>query len=63
MTNTRKSATGRSAPAGSAQRGDRDSQAADRQPQATGAHRGSPAASVMKQFAKTRAESTGKSRS
>ncbi|HEY0822318.1 MAG TPA: hypothetical protein VGD76_00915 [Ramlibacter sp.] len=35
--------------------------AADLQPQATGANRGSPAAPVMKQFAKTRAESSGRS--
>jgi hypothetical protein len=34
--------------------------ARDRQPQATGANRGSPAAPVMKQFAKTKAESGGK---
>jgi hypothetical protein len=33
----------------------------DLQPQATGANRGSPAAPVMKQFAKTKAESTGRS--
>jgi hypothetical protein len=33
----------------------------DLQPQATGANRGSPAAPVMKQFAKTKAESSGKS--
>jgi hypothetical protein len=31
------------------------------QPAATGANRGSPAASVMKQFAKTKAESGGRS--
>jgi hypothetical protein len=35
--------------------------ATDRQPPATGAHRGSPAAPVMKQFAKTRTESGGRS--
>lgn len=34
---------------------------ADLQPAATGANRGSPAAPVMKQFAKTRAESGGRS--
>lgn len=34
---------------------------ADLQPQATGANRGSPAAPVMKQFAKTKAESSGRS--
>ena len=34
---------------------------AERQPAATGANRGSPAASVMKQFAKTKAESGGRS--
>jgi hypothetical protein len=33
----------------------------DLQPPATGAHRGSPAAPSMKQFAKTRAESSGRS--
>ena len=43
--------------AGSATR----SGAADLQPAATGANRGSPAASVMKQFAKTKAESGGRS--
>ncbi len=31
-----------------------------RQPEGEGANRGSPAASVMKQFAKTKAESTGR---
>lgn len=31
------------------------------QPPATGANRGSPAAPVMKQFQKTKAESTGRS--
>jgi hypothetical protein len=35
--------------------------AADLQPPATGANRGSPAAPVMKQFAKTKAESSGRS--
>jgi hypothetical protein len=35
--------------------------AKQRQPPATGANRGSPAASVMKQFAKTKAESGGRS--
>ena len=34
---------------------------ADLQPPATGANRGSPAASVMKQFQKTKNESTGRS--
>jgi hypothetical protein len=33
--------------------------AKDLQPRATGANRGSPAASVMKQFAKTKSESGG----
>jgi hypothetical protein len=33
----------------------------DLQPAATGGNRGSPAAPVMKQFAKTKAESTGRS--
>jgi len=36
-------------------------QGADLQPPPTGANRGSPAAPVMKQFAKTRAESSGRS--
>ena len=36
-------------------------QGADLQPPATGANRGSPAAPVMKQFAKTKAESSGRS--
>ena len=36
------------------------SRAADLQPPATGANPGSPAAPVMKQFAKTRAESSGR---
>lgn len=35
--------------------------AADLQPPATGASQGSPAASVMKQFQKTKNESTGRS--
>jgi hypothetical protein len=35
--------------------------AADLQPAATGANRGSPAAPVMKQFQKTKTESTGRS--
>jgi hypothetical protein len=35
--------------------------AASTQPAATGANRGSPAAPVMKQFAKTKAESSGRS--
>ena len=34
---------------------------ADLQPPATGANRGSPSAPVMKQFAKTKAESSGRS--
>jgi hypothetical protein len=63
MNNTRKSATDRSAPAAGTRKGGRRSQAAGVQPQATGANRGSPAAPVMKQFAKTKAESTGKTRS
>jgi hypothetical protein len=37
------------------------SRPADLQPQATGANRGSPAAPVMKQFQKTKSESTGRS--
>jgi hypothetical protein len=44
-------------PAGAASR----AQGADLQPPATGANRGSPAAPVMKQFAKTKAESSGRS--
>jgi hypothetical protein len=39
----------------------RSASATDLQPQATGGNRGSPAAPVMKQFAKTRAEGTGRS--
>jgi hypothetical protein len=35
--------------------------AGDTQPPATGANRGSPAAPVMKQFQKTKSESTGRS--
>ena len=59
MTTPRKPTPGRAS-------GDQRSAAArqrakDLQPQATGANRGSPAAGVMKQFAKTRAESGGKS--
>jgi hypothetical protein len=34
---------------------------AETQPPATGANRGSPAAPVMKQFQKTKSESTGRS--
>jgi hypothetical protein len=44
-------------PAGGATR----ARGADLQPPATGANRGSPAAPVMKQFAKTKAESSGRS--
>jgi hypothetical protein len=36
-------------------------QSAGTQPAATGANRGSPAASVMKQFQKTKTESSGRS--
>lgn len=38
----------------------RDTQGHDLQPADTGSKRGSPAAPVMKQFAKTKAEGTGK---
>ncbi len=45
-----------------AQRGARGPAARkDLQPRATGAQRGSPAAPAMKQFAKTKAESSGRS--
>lgn len=59
MTTPRKPTSSR---AGSATRSDRTTRRAkDLQPQATGANRGSPAASVMKQFAKTKSEGGGKS--
>jgi len=58
MTTPRKPTPGR---ASGDQRGAAAKQRAkDLQPQATGGNRGSPAAPVMKQFAKTRAESSGK---
>jgi hypothetical protein len=41
--------------------GKRGQSAADLQPAATGANRGSPAAPVMKQFQKTKTESSGRS--
>ena len=41
--------------------GSRRSAPADLQPPPTGASRGSPAAPVMKQFQKTKAESSGRS--
>ena len=57
MTTPRKSSPARPG----TDRAARPKQAApDLQPQATGANRGSPAAPVMKQFAKTKAESSGK---
>lgn len=40
---------------------DGSGKAGDVQPPATGANRGSPAAPVMKQFQKTKSESTGRS--
>jgi hypothetical protein len=43
------------------ERADASQQGKDLQPPATGANTGSPAAPVMKQFAKTKAESTGRS--
>jgi hypothetical protein len=51
------------APAGSGSQGSSRGarQPKERQPAATGANRGSPAASVMKQFAKTKAEGGGRS--
>jgi hypothetical protein len=58
MTTPRKSTPAR---ASSGKRAaDATQRARDLQPQATGANRGSPAAPVMKQFAKTKAESSGK---
>jgi hypothetical protein len=62
MNTSRKPSSDR-APAGSGGQGSGRGarQAKDRQPPATGANRGSPAASVMKQFAKTRAEGGGRS--
>jgi hypothetical protein len=62
MTTSRK--TNQAAPAAAASRkasSTGKSKPADLQPQATGANRGSPAASVMKQFQKTKSESTGRS--
>ena len=59
MTTPRKSTPSRAAGGTAKERASR--RARELQPQATGANRGSPAASVMKQFAKTRAESGGKS--
>ena len=59
MTTPRKSTSGRSS--GSKRTDAATQRAKDLQPQATGANRGSPAAPVMKQFAKTKAESSGKS--
>ena len=58
MTTPRKPTSGRaSGPAPQARGAQR---ARDLQPPPTGANRGSPAAPVMKQFAKTKAESSGK---
>jgi hypothetical protein len=62
MTTSRK--TNEAAPAAGSRAkagGKAKSRPADLQPQATGANRGSPAASVMKQFQKTKSESTGRS--
>ena len=59
MTTPRKSTTAR--PAAGKRSDPATQRAKDLQPQATGAKRGSPAAPVMKQFAKTKAESSGKS--
>jgi hypothetical protein len=59
MTTPRKASTPKQQPApgraGARQQGE------DLQPPATGANGGSPAAPVMKQFAKTKAESSGRS--
>ena len=44
-----------------AERGGARKEGADLQPPPTGGNGGSPAAPVMKQFAKTKAESTGRS--
>lgn len=58
MTTSRKTREGTpQAPAEAAKK----QSAADLQPPATGAGRGSPAAPVMKQFQKTRSESSGRS--
>ena len=51
--------TARSTPAAGG--ADRSDARKDLQPPATGANKGSPAAPVMKQFQKTRAESSGRS--
>lgn len=51
--------TPRKTPSKEAPRSRAKKPADDLQPAATGANRGSPAAPVMKQFAKTRAESSG----
>jgi hypothetical protein len=59
---THKTTADRSAPAAGTGKSGRRSRPAELQPQATGANKGSPAAPVMKQFAKTQAESTGKSK-
>lgn len=60
MKTTPKTSGGAAQPGSGAQRGARRAgKAKDLQPQATGANRGSPAAPVMKQFAKTKAESGG----
>ena len=58
MTAARKTTSGRNAGAAPKTRTPQD--AKDLQPRATGANRCSPAANVMKQFAKTKAESSGK---
>lgn len=51
----------RRAPAAPAPADGSGGKAGDVQPPATGANRGSPAAPVMKQFQKTKSESTGRS--
>ena len=58
MNTTRKTSEGSSQPRKPAAR---KPAAADLQPPATGASRGSPTASVMKQFQKTKSESSGRS--
>lgn len=61
MKSRRTSSAGRAPAATGGQRTARRQQPKDLQPQATGANRGSPAAPVMKQFAKTKAEGSGRS--
>ncbi|HVE53583.1 MAG TPA: hypothetical protein VNB23_09400 [Ramlibacter sp.] len=57
MNTSQRGASAKKAPAGKA----RPKSGTDITPPPTGGNRGSPAASVMKQFAKTKAESSGRS--